>query len=142
MATRYNSKEYAYVDMQVTVMGRPITGLRGMEYTVKKAKEALFGAGVNPKSIQHGKREYEGTLTVLQSELEALNRAAIESGYTDCLDLEFDIVVTYENAGVLTTDIVRCASITEYPKGMKEGDLNSEHALPFIALGIDTNVTA
>ena len=123
-------------------MGRPLTGLRGIEYTAKKSKEALFGAGVNPKSIQHGRREYEGTLTVLQSEMEALNRAAKEAGYTDCLDLEFDIVVTYTSGETVTTDIIRCASITEFPKGMKEGDLNSEHALPFIALGIDTNVTA
>lgn len=138
----FNSKEYAFCDVQVTILGRPITGLRGIEYTVKKAKEALYGAGVNPKSIQHGRREHEGTLTVLQSELEALNRAAKEAGHTDCLDIEFDAVVTYLNEGVLTTDIVRCASITEFPKGMKEGDLYSEHALPFIALGVDTNVTA
>lgn len=123
-------------------MGRPLTGLRGIEYTAKKSKEAVFGAGINPKSIQHGRREYEGTLTVLQSELEALNRSAKESGYADCLDLEFDIVVTYISGEMVTTDIIRCASITEFPKGMKEGDLNSEHALPFIALGIDTNVTA
>lgn len=138
----FNSKEYSYCDLQATILGRPLTGLRGIEYTAKKAKEAVFGAGINPKSIQHGRREYEGTLTVLQSELEALNRAAKESGYTDCLDLEFDIVVTYISGETVTTDIIRCASITEFPKGMKEGDLNSEHALPFIALGIDTNVTA
>lgn len=138
----FNSKEYSYCDIQVTVLGRVLTGLRGIEYTAKKTKEAVFGAGVTPKSIQHGRREYEGTLTVLQSELEALNRAAKEAGHTDCLDIEFDIVVTYLSEGVLTTDIVRCASITEFPKGLKEGDLYSEHALPFIALGIDTNVTA
>ncbi|MDE5609450.1 MAG: hypothetical protein K2J57_03080 [Bacteroidales bacterium] len=138
----FNSREYSYCDVQATILGRPLTGLRGIEYTAKKSKEALFGAGVNPKSIQHGRREYEGTLTVLQSEMEALNRAAKEAGYTDCLDLEFDIVVTYTSGETVTTDIIRCASITEFPKGMKEGDLNSEHALPFIALGIDTNVTA
>ena len=138
----FNSREYSYCDVQATILGRPLTGLRGIEYTAKKSKEALFGAGVNPKSIQHGRREYEGTITVLQSEMEALNRAAKEAGYTDCLDLEFDIVVTYTSGETVTTDIIRCASITEFPKGMKEGDLNSEHALPFIALGIDTNVTA
>ena len=138
----FNSREYSYCDVQATILGRPLTGLRGIEYTAKKSKEALFGAGVNPKSIQHGRREYEGTLTVLQSEMEALNRAAKEAGYTDCLDLEFDIVVTYTSGETVTTDIIRCASITEFPKGMKEGDLNSVHALPFIALGIDTNVTA
>lgn len=138
----FNSKEYSYVNINVVVLGRTLTGLRGIEYTPKMNKELLYGAGVNPKAIQSGRREYEGTLTVLQSELEALNRAAKEAGYTDCLDLEFDIVVTYVSDGVISTDIVRCASITEYPKGMKEGDLYSEHALPFIALRIDTNVTA
>ena len=130
------------MNINVVVLGRTLTGLRGIEYTPKMNKELLYGAGVNPKAIQSGRREYEGTLTVLQSELEALNRAAKEAGYTDCLDLEFDIVVTYVSDGVISTDIVRCASITEYPKGMKEGDLYSEHALPFIALRIDTNVTA
>lgn len=138
----FNSKEYSYVNINVVVLGRTLTGLRGIEYTPKMNKELLYGAGVNPKAIQHGRREYEGTLTVLQSELEALNRAAKEAGYTDCLDLEFDIVVTYVSDGVISTDIVRCASITEFPKGMKEGDLYSEHALPFLALRVDNNVTA
>ena len=67
----FNSREYSYCDVQATILGRPLTGLRGIEYTAKKSKEALFGAGVNPKSIQHGRREYEGTLTVLQSEIES-----------------------------------------------------------------------
>lgn len=137
-----NSKEYDWTKISVVILGRTVAGLRGIEYTAKMAKEALHGAGVNPKAVQSGKREYEGTLTILQSELEALNRAAKEAGYTDCLDLEFDIVVTYAASGVVSTDIVRCASITEFPKGMKQGDLYSEHALPFIALRIDTNVTA
>lgn len=137
-----NSKEYDWTKISVVILGRTVAGLRGIEYTAKMAKEALHGAGVNPKAVQSGKREYEGTLTILQSELESLNRAAKEAGYTDCLDLEFDIVVTYAASGVVSTDIVRCASITEFPKGMKEGDLYSEHALPFIALRIDTNVTA
>lgn len=137
-----NSKEYDWTKISVVVLGRTVAGLRGIEYTAKMAKEALHGAGVNPKAIQSGKREYEGTLTILQSELESLNRAAKEAGYTDCLNLEFDIVVTYAASGVVSTDIVRCASITEFQKGMKEGDLYSEHALPFIALRIDTNVTA
>ena len=137
-----NSKEYDWTKISVVILGRTVAGLRGSDYKAKMAKEALHGAGVNPKAVQSGKREYEGTLTILQSELEALNRAAKEAGYTDCLDLEFDIVVTYAASGVVSTDIVRCASITEFPKGMKQGDLYSEHALPFIALRIDTNVTA
>lgn len=137
----FNSKEYTYCDITVFVLGRPIGGLRGIEYKSKKNKEALFGAGRKARSIQHGKREYEGTLTILQSEIIALDRAAKEAGYEDCLDLDFDIVVTYLSAnGIVTTDKMVQASITEAPHGMKEGDLNMETALPFICLDIKTNV--
>lgn len=137
----YNSKEYTYCDIIVYLLGRPIVGLRGIEYKSKKNKEALFGAGRKARSIQHGKREYEGTITILQSELTALDRAAWEAGHEDCLDLDFDIVVTYlSNSGIVTTDRILQASITEAPKGMKEGDMSMEVALPFICLDIEKNV--
>ena len=137
----FNSKEYTYCDINVFVLGRNIGGLKGIEYKVKKAKEILFGAGRKGRSVQHGKREYEGTLTILQSEMIALDRAAQESGYEDILDLDFDIVITYLSAtGIVTVDKVIGASITETPKGMKDGDLNMEVALPFIALDAKQNV--
>lgn len=137
----FNSKEYSYCDIQVTLLGRPLLGLRGIEYKTKKAKAVLHGAGIYGRSVQHGKREYEGTLTVLQSELIALDRAAQEAGLEDCLDLDFDIVITYLNRdAILSTDIVKVASLTESSRGMKEGDLNMEVSLPFIALKVVTNL--
>lgn len=137
----YNSKEYTYCDITVFLLGRPVGGLRGIEYKSKKNKEAIFGAGRKARSIQHGKREYEGTLTILQSELTALDRAAVEAGYEDCLDLDFDIVVTYLSPnGIVSTDRIIQASVSEAPKGMKEGDMNMEIALPFICLDIEKNV--
>ncbi|MCM1031857.1 MAG: hypothetical protein NC410_10520 [Oscillibacter sp.] len=115
--------------------------MRGIEYKSKKAKEALFGAGRYARSIQHGKREYEGTLTVLQSELIAFDRAAVEAGRTDVLDLDLDFVISYASEnGIVTVDRVICASITETTRGMKEGDLNMEVELPFIALRVKPNV--
>lgn len=137
----FNSKEYTFCNVDVFVLGRRIGGLKAIEYKVKKAKEILFGAGRKGRSVQHGKREYEGTLTILQSELIALDRAAQESGFDDCLDLDFDIVITYTgDNGIISIDKVICASITESPKSIKEGDLNMEIALPFIALDAKQNV--
>lgn len=139
--SEFNSKEYSYCDIEVVVLGRPVGGLRGIEYKSKKSKEVLFGAGHRGRGIQHGKREYEGTLTILQSELIALDRAAREAGKDDCLDLDFDIIVTYTgDNGVVTVDKVVCASVTESPSGMKEGDMSMEVALPFIALDVKKNV--
>ena len=88
-----------------------------------------------------GRKEYEGTVTVLQSELIAMQAAAKAKGYDDVTDLEFDIIVSYvSESGVVQTDKVVNASITEAPNNMKEGDLYSEHALPFIACDVEYNV--
>lgn len=137
----FNSSEYTFCDVDVVVLGRTITGLRGIEYGSKKAKEILFGAGRKGRGVQHGKREYEGTLTLLQSELTALDSAAMLSGREDCLDFDFDIIVTYTSPeGILSVDKIVCASITDAKKSIKEGDLKMEISLPFIALDVKKNI--
>lgn len=137
----FNSEEYAWVDIKVMLLGREVTGLRGMEYKVKRQKEALFATGKKARGIQKGKKEYEGTITILQSELIALDRAAQEKGYEDITDIDFDVIVSYlPDNSVITTDKVVNASITEIPRSMKEGDTQMEIALPFIALDVVSNV--
>lgn len=137
----FNSKEFSWIDVSVVLLGKPVTGLRGIEYKSKRAKEALFATGKKARGIQLGKKEYEGTITVLQSELIAMQAAAKNAGYDDITDLEFDIIVSYvSETGVLQTDKIVNASITEAPNSIKEGDLYSEHALPFIACDVEYNV--
>lgn len=136
-----NQREYAYGDIDVFLFGQPVLGLRGIEYKKSKNKDYVRGAGRNPRGIQHGEYSCEGTLTILQSELEALNRTAKAKGYDSLLDVDFDIVVSYSTSnGVITVDKVCAASIKEMPKGMKGEDLYAEIALPFIALEIKENV--
>lgn len=138
----FNTKEFSWIDVNVVLLGKPVTGLRGIEYKSKRQKEALFATGKKARGIQQGKKEYEGTITVLQSELIAMQAAAKQSGYDDITDLEFDIIVSYmSESGIVQTDKVVNASITEAPNSIKEGDLYSEHALPFIACDIEYNVS-
>ncbi|WP_278938871.1 hypothetical protein [Parabacteroides johnsonii] len=140
MAT-FNSKEYDWATVTVVLLGKPVEGIRGIEYKSKRAKELLFASGKKARGIQMGKKEYEGTITVLQSELIAMQTAAKAKGYDDVTDLEFDIIVSYiSETGVVQTDKVVNASITEAPNSIKEGDLYSEHALPFIACDVEYNV--
>ena len=137
----FNSKEFAWVDVNVVLLGRPVSGLRGIEYKSKRTKEALYATGRKARGIQMGRKEYEGTITVLQSELIAMNAAAKQAGYDDITDLEFDIIVSYiSESGVVQTEKVIGASITEAPNSIKEGDLYSEHALPFIACDVEYNI--
>lgn len=137
----FNSKEYAWIDVTLVMLGKPVTGLRGIEYKMKRQKEALFATGKKARGIQLGKKEYEGTITVLQSELIAMQTAAKAKGYDDVTDLEFDAIVSYvPKSGVVQTDKIVNLSITEAPYGMKEGDLFQEIALPFIACDVEPNV--
>lgn len=137
----FNTKEYAWTDVNVVLLGKPVAGLRGIEYKSKRQKEALYATGKKARGIQMGRKEYEGTITVLQSELIAMQAAAKAKGYDDVTDLEFDIIVSYASeSGVVQTDKVVNASITEAPNGIKEGELFSEHALPFIACDVEYNV--
>jgi hypothetical protein len=138
---RINNREYAWGNITVFLLGRAIYGITGIEYTSKRATEARFGAGIEPKSIQRGRREYEGTITLMQSEVIALNKSAQAAGYRDILDADVDIVVSYLGAdGIVSTDRIVQASFSEMPKGMKEGDLQSEHAMPFVCLDIQNEV--
>lgn len=141
LGINFSSNEYAWVDVNVVMLGRPVVGIRGIEYKVKQQKEALFAMGRRARGIQKGKKEYEGTITLLQSELIALDRAAQEAGYDDITDIDFDVIVSYLPKNlVITTDKIVGVSITEIPRALKEGDLQMEIALPFIALDVQSNV--
>lgn len=139
---KINNREYDWGSIAVVMWGRLIIGITGIEYKTKKVKEAKHGAGRDAKSIQHGKRECEGTLTLMQSEVIAMNQAARAKGYKDLLDVDVDIIVTYSAGFAVTVDKITCASFSENGKGMKEGDLQAEISLAFIALDIDEDITA
>lgn len=126
-----NTREYEWSDVTVVVAGRPVTGLRGVKYSEKQEKELLHAKGNKPHSIQRGNKTYEGEITLLQSEYEALKQAC--GG--DILDASLDIVASYGNptAGdVITTDILIGVEFTEDNTEWKQGDKYQEKTLPFL----------
>ena len=128
-----NTREYEWSDVTVVLAGRLVTGLRGVKYSAKQEKELLHAKGNKPHSIQRGNKTYDGEITLLQSEYEALKKA---SG-GDILDASIDIVAAYGNptAGdVVTTDMLIGVEFTEDNTEWKQGDKCQEKTLPFIYL--------
>ena len=126
-----NTREYEWSDVTVVLAGRLVTGLRGVKYSAKQEKELLHAKGNKPHSIQRGNKTYDGEITLLQSEYEALKKA---SG-GDILDASMDIVAAYGNpsAGdVVTTDMLIGVEFTEDNTEWKQGDKFQEKTLPFI----------
>lgn len=128
-----NTREYEWSDVTVVLAGRLVTGLRGVKYSAKQEKELLHAKGNKPHSIQRGNKTYDGKITLLQSEYEALKKA---SG-GDILDASMDIVAAYgnPNAGdTITTDLLIGVEFTEDNTQWKQGDKFQEKTLPFIYL--------
>lgn len=126
-----NTREYEWSDVTVVLAGRLVTGLRGVKYSAKQEKELLHTKGNKPHSIQRGNKTYDGEITLLQSEYEALRKA---SG-GDILDASMDIVAAYGNpsAGdVVTTDVLVGVEFTEDNTEWKQGDKFQEKTLPFL----------
>ncbi|CDC98922.1 putative uncharacterized protein [Prevotella sp. CAG:474] len=126
-----NTREYEWSDVNVVMAGRPVTGLRGVKYSAKQEKELLHAKGNKPHSVQRGNKTYDGEITLLQSEYEALKQAC--GG--DILDASMDIVAAYGNpsAGdVITTDILVGVEFTEDTTEWKQGDKFQEKTLPFL----------
>lgn len=130
-----NTREYEWSDVTVVLAGRLVTGLRGVKYSAKQEKELLHAKGNKPHSIQRGNKTYNGEITLLQSEYEALKKA---SG-GDILDASMDIVAAYGNpsAGdVVTTDMLIGVEFTEDNTEWKQGDKFQEKTLPFIFIDL------
>ena len=132
----FNSREYEWADVTLMLGGKDITGVRGVKYSTKQEKEAVYGKGNEPIAIQKGNKSIEGEITILQSELETMR---LQSGTKSILDLQLDGVVCYgnpANGDVLVTDVVQGIQFTEEPKELKQGDKFMEITLPFIALRV------
>ncbi|MBR1467475.1 MAG: hypothetical protein IJ606_02465 [Bacteroidaceae bacterium] len=128
-----NTREYEWSDVTVVLAGRLVTGLRGVKYSAKQEKELVHAKGNKPHSIQRGNKTYEGEITLLQSEYEALKSAC--GG--DILDASVDVVAAYGNpsAGdVVTTDVLIGVEFTEDNTEWKQGDKFQEKTLPFLFL--------
>jgi len=131
------NKEYSWRNFVVFYLGRIITGIKGLQYKESVEKEPIYAAGSKPYAIQFGNQKFEGTITLLQSELEALITFAKANGFKSITEIEFDVVATYAADGKIVNDTIKNISITEVPKELKQNDKFMEVALPYVATDIE-----
>ena len=130
-----NSEEFSWADAQVVLLGKVVEGITAFRYKTSQNKELRYGRGNQPIGVKRGNKAYEGSITVLKSELEALKDASDDGSLMSLKG--FDIVFSYlADDGTLKTDIAKLAEFTESEESLKQGDGNGEYELPFIALRI------
>ncbi|WP_346237764.1 hypothetical protein ABDK00_001640 [Niabella insulamsoli] len=130
-----NNIEFAWEDITVTAMGRTFERILAIEYDKKRTKKQLYGRGSGVKGIQRQNVEPTGSLTLGQSEVEAMIRVAPQN---DLTLLVMDIQSHYLNAdsGAVVRDRIVGAEFVNLPKNFKQGDSDMEVKLDFLAIDI------
>lgn len=135
----FNSRQYEWADTTLILGGRDVTGVRGIKYSEKMEREAVYAKGRDAHSIQSGNSTVEGEITMLQSEYEAL----VKSGGGTIMSLSLDALIAFgnpANADAIITDRLLGIRFTESAKELKQGDKFMEITLPFIALRVQNQV--
>lgn len=141
MANYVNSQELEWKHSQLAVLGVTIRGLRGFKYKKSTDSEHLFAAGDEAVGIQSGNKKVDGSIKLLKSEIDKLNKAARDAGYDDFGDVPYQLIVITVNYKVAfgrpqETDIISGVKFTEWEKAMEQGAKMMEVDVPFLALGV------
>lgn len=126
-------QEYAWEDINVTVKGQtqPMDGVVDIKYKTKREFKSVHARGKDPYRIQPGKKEYDGSIKLLQSEVERLLRSAPVGGdLTDLPPVEISVAYTPEDGGQETTDVLQNVRFNEFEKGMGSEDTHAEIEIP------------
>lgn len=136
----FDSREFEFADIKVSMLGTELSGLRGLTYKKSQEKELIYAAGNQPKAIQRGNKKYEGTITLLKSDFDLLNTASRAAGYEDITDVPgrlINITCLYQKSDdglQLKTDSLQNVEFSDYEEGMKQGEKFKEISLPFMFL--------
>jgi hypothetical protein len=129
-----NGNEYSWEDINVILPGSlvPADGVTAIEYSEKKDHQNIYGRGAKPVAAGRGKVEFSGSITLLQSTVEAMQKG-LPKGKSITSIAPFDITVGYlPDGGVATVDTLKYCRFGEIKKGMKTGDPNMEIQIPLI----------
>lgn len=139
MSVEIQGREYEWGDCTLILANRDMVRYRGIKYTRKIEREAIYAKGSLPVAIQSGNESFEGEIKMLQSEYQKLVRA----GKGSIFSLMMDGLQSYGNptrGDAMLTDRIESLRFTEAAKELNQGDKFMEITLPFIALNISEDI--
>lgn len=137
----FNTKDCAWSQITLTLLGRKITGLRGFEVKKSIEKEHVYASGNEPVDIQEGNKKYEGNLKILKYEVDLLNDAALVAGFADVTEVPHTLISCTVEFKKNLVDKIRIISVpgvafTELSIAMEQNAKMTEVTLPFLAMRI------
>lgn len=138
----FTTKECAWSNTTVTVLGAKLVGIRGFEFKKSVEKEHLYAGGDDPIDIQSGNRKPEGSIKILKFELDKLNDAAQVATYEDVTEVPHPLILITCQYKKNLTDPIRTivasgVAFTEMAVAMEQNAKMTEVSLPFICMRIN-----
>lgn len=135
----FTTKECAWSQTQVKILGRTLVGIRGFEFNDDVEDEYLYAAGADPIDIQSGNNSYPGNIKLLKFELDMMNDAAIAAGYASASKIPHEAVVITCIYKKNATDQARTITAAGVKFGsqkhaMEQNAKMSEITLPFLSM--------
>lgn len=141
-----NNREYSFEDLQVVKTGSPLPmdALRALKYTKTREHINIHGRGSEVVSTARGKKDYNGSMTILQSALEAWQRSMPKG--KDITDDNFNVTAAFApevngELGQITVDQLLNCRVGEITKESSvDGDGYMVIELPLVIQKIKYNI--
>ncbi len=140
MATLINGESVSWAQIQLTILGAPITGITEISYTAKREKVNVYGAGSKPVSRGYGRYEYEGSITFLAEEWKNIISASPNSDPLQLGYFDINILFISPTTGLVMRTTWKASEPLENPISVAEGDTSIPVQVPFVIADIETTV--
>jgi hypothetical protein len=125
-----NGEEYSWVKIRASIAGIPVFGVEGITYGIKSDKKNNYGIGSLPVSRSYGIDEFDGSIELHMSEVEAFTNVAPNRDITKIPP--FDLTVVFLGKGAPVTHVLQDVEFMENGRDMKLGDEVIKVKLPLI----------
>ena len=134
-----NGHEYGWADIEVSIAGPIATGITGIEYNDDQEIVNVYGAGRYPVSRGKGRITCSGKITLLTSEVIALQKKAPNGRLQDIAP--FPIIVSYipDDGGEVVVDKLRNCQFKTNKRNWAEGDTSKSVDIDLIISHIEWN---
>lgn len=133
-----NSEQYSYNDISINIGGRLLNAATGIEVEAGYEHEVIRGKGGKAQAINEKNHEVTGTVSMLQSDFEAL----VDS-YGDAYQKKyFDIIWHFspDSGSDHRTHLVKGVKLGKVKMALKQGDAFMPIDIPFLALDFKQNI--
>lgn len=130
-----DTRLYSWAECEIRLNGQFLIGVVGVRWDDQQEKEYVFGKGNSPLAIKNGNERIEGSITLLQSDLERIQDMAPLGKVTKFIGI--DLQVAFANAsGMVVRYSIIGVDFTGAPMDIKQNDKFMQVELPFMALQV------